>query len=89
MRARLFGELASAVAVFSLARVVFWTLLCALTRIIVLAFVPFVDGKLKEMLAYREKHSNYEIERPFFHQEYAQHAAERYTNIVRAISKTF
>ncbi len=28
--------------------------------------------------------SNYEIESPFVHQEYAQHAAERYINIVRA-----
>ncbi len=36
-----------------------------LARIIVFAFVPFVGRKLKEMLAHRKKHSNYEIERPF------------------------
>ncbi len=43
----------------------------------------------KEALINRFVISNYEIESPFFHQEYAQHAAERYANIVRATSKTF
>ncbi len=44
---------------------------------------PSGEALIKEFVI-----SNYEIERPFFHQEYAQHAAERHTNIVRATSET-
>ncbi len=43
---------------FTLAHVGLRTLLCALTRTIVFASVPFVGGKLKERLVQRNKHSS-------------------------------
>ncbi len=39
----------------------FWTLLGALTRIIVFAFVPFVGGKLKERLVHRKMYSSWNL----------------------------